>query len=186
MEDMLCDARTGLNKAVVTGPGRAVLFYGRHSMGGGLTTDKARDATFLLTGAGTWVGKSAYLATDPITIQEGRRAIAQAISDHQTKARGPGHPCVNLPVQQPFQFDPLRSSPPKDASEDGGSDHQLSPHQPSRGQECNRHQRDQRPQSPQFPSPSPDCGFKGNWSSLSTASLMLSRSDRSDGSRCPR
>ena len=148
MEDMLHDARTGLTEAVVTGPGRAVLFYGRCSMGEGLTTDKAKDATFLLTGAGMWVGKSAYLATDPMTIQEGRRAIAQAISDQQVKVRGPGHLCVNLPAQQPFQFDPPRSSPPKDASGDGGSDHQLSPHWPSRGQECNRCQRDQRPQSP--------------------------------------
>ena len=52
VEDMLCNARTGLTKAVVTGPGRAVLFYGRHSMGEDLTTDEARDATFLLTGAG--------------------------------------------------------------------------------------------------------------------------------------
>ena len=79
MEDMLHDARTGLTKAEVTGPGREVLFYGRHSMGEGWTADKARDATFLLTGAGTWVGKSVYLATDPMTIKEGRRAIAQAI-----------------------------------------------------------------------------------------------------------
>ena len=29
LEDMLHNARTGLTKAVVTGPGRAVLFYGR-------------------------------------------------------------------------------------------------------------------------------------------------------------
>ena len=36
MKDMLCDARTGLTKVVVIGPGRAVLFYGRHSMGEGL------------------------------------------------------------------------------------------------------------------------------------------------------
>ena len=42
------------------------------SMGEGLTADKARDAAFLLTGAGTWVGKSAYLAADPMKIQEGR------------------------------------------------------------------------------------------------------------------
>ena len=76
VEDMLCDARTGLTEAVVIGSGRAVLFYGRCSMGEGLTTDKDRDATFLLTGAGTWVGKLAYLADDPMTIQEGRRAIA--------------------------------------------------------------------------------------------------------------
>ena len=82
MEDMLHDARTGLTKAVVTGSGRAVLFYGRHSMGEGLTMDEARDATFLLTGAGMWVGKSAYLTADQMTIHEGRRAIAQAISDH--------------------------------------------------------------------------------------------------------
>ena len=75
------DARTRLTEAVVTGPGVAVLFYGRHSIGEGLTMDKARDATFLLTGAGMWVGKSAYLATDPMTIQEGRRAVAQSISD---------------------------------------------------------------------------------------------------------
>ena len=104
VEDMLCDARTGLTEAVVTGPGRAVLFYGRCSMGEGLTTDEARDATFLLTGAGMWVGKLAYLAADPMTIQEGKRAIAQAVSDHWVKARGPRCPRVNLPAQQPFQF----------------------------------------------------------------------------------
>ena len=40
-------------------------------MGEGLTTDEVRDATFLLTGAGTWVGKLAYLTADPITIQKG-------------------------------------------------------------------------------------------------------------------
>ena len=72
VEDMLHDARTSLTKAVVTGPGRAVLFYGRHSMGEGLTADKARDAIFLLTGAGTWLGKSAYLSAEPMTIQEGQ------------------------------------------------------------------------------------------------------------------
>ena len=110
MEDMLHDARTRLTEAVVIGPGRAVLFYGRHSMGEGLTMDEARDATFLLTGAGMWVGKLAYLAADPMTIQEGRRPIAQAESDHQVKARGSGHPHVNLPAQQPFGFDPPRGS----------------------------------------------------------------------------
>ena len=82
MEDMLYDTRTGLTEALVIGPDRAALFYRRHSMGDGLTADEARDAAFLLTGEGTWVGKSAYLAADPMTIQEGRRAIAQAVMDH--------------------------------------------------------------------------------------------------------
>ena len=33
VEDMLSYTRTGLTEAVVTGPGREVLFYGRHSLG---------------------------------------------------------------------------------------------------------------------------------------------------------
>ena len=33
VEDMLCDIRTRFTKAVARSPGRAVLFYGRHSMG---------------------------------------------------------------------------------------------------------------------------------------------------------
>ena len=71
VEDMLCEARTGLTEAVVSGPGRVLLFYGRNLIGEGLTADEARDATFLLTGTSTWVGKSAYLTADPMTIQEG-------------------------------------------------------------------------------------------------------------------
>ena len=76
VEDMLQETRAGLTEAVVIGPGRAILFYGRHSMEEGLKADEARDAAFLLTGAGTWVGKSAYLTADPMTLQEGKRAIA--------------------------------------------------------------------------------------------------------------
>ena len=37
------------------------------------------------------------------------------------KVRGPGHPCVNLPAQQPFRFDHLRGSLIGDAFGDGGS-----------------------------------------------------------------
>ena len=62
VKDMLYEVRTSLTEVVVTGPGRAVLFYGRHSMGDSLATDEVRDAAFLLTGAGMWVGKLAYLA----------------------------------------------------------------------------------------------------------------------------
>ena len=103
-------------EAVVIGPGRAILFYGRHSMGEGLKADEARDASFLLTGAGTWIGKLAYITADPMTLQEGRRAIARAISDHRVKARGLGCPRVNLPAQQPFRFNTSRASPPGDQS----------------------------------------------------------------------
>ena len=183
VEDILYNARTGLTKAVVTGPGRAVLFYRRHSMGEGLMADEVRDAAFLLTGAGMWVGKLAYLAVDPMTIQEGITAIAQAISDNLVQVRAPGCPHVNLLAQQPFRFNALRTSPPKDASGDCGSNYPPSPHQPSRAWERNRRWRDQRPQSPELPSPSLDHGFESDRSSLSTTSSMSSRSDQSDGSR---
>ena len=109
---MLCYARTGPTKAVIMGPGRAVLFYGRHSLGEGLSpdksrdaADKSRDAAFMLTGVGTWVGKPAYLARDPLTIQEGWQEIAWTVTKCQIKARGPGHPHVNPSTPQPFQFD---------------------------------------------------------------------------------
>ena len=110
VEDMLCYARTDLTKAVVMGPGRAVLFYGRCSLGEGLSLGKSRDATFMLIGVGTWVGKPAYLAVDPLLIQEGWQ-ITQAIPKCQIKAMGPGHPHVNLLTPQPFRFDCLGDSP---------------------------------------------------------------------------
>ena len=95
--------------------------------------DETKDATFLLTGAGMWLEKLAYLTTDPVMIQEGKRAIAQAMSDNQVKARGPGHPRVNLLAQHPFQFNALRTSPSKGMSGDCSSDYPQSPCQPSNG-----------------------------------------------------
>ena len=74
-------------------------------MGEGLSPDESRDATFVLTGAGTWLGKPAYLATDTLTIQEAQWEIAQAITKCQIKVRGPRHPHVNLLTPQPFRFD---------------------------------------------------------------------------------
>ena len=58
---MLHHGRTGLTEAVVMGPGRAVLFYGRWSLGEGLSLGEVRDATFTLTGAGTLVDKEIYV-----------------------------------------------------------------------------------------------------------------------------
>ena len=146
-------------------------------MGEGLTLGEARDASFLFTGVSAWVGKPAYLAADPMTIQEGQQAIAQAITNHWVKVRGPGHPHVNLLTQQPFRFDHPRH--PRDAS----SDHQPLPCQPLRGWDCNRCQRDQRQPPPWLPSPSPDYRFESDRSSLLTASLMSSMSDRWEGSQ---
>ena len=182
IEDMLQEARAGLTEAVVIGPGKAILFYGRHSLGEGLKADEARDAAFLLTGAGTWVGRSAYLTANPMTLQEGKRAMAHAISDQGVKARGPGHPRVNPPAQLPFRFNTSRASPPRDWSAHEVPKDRQTPHWPPQGQGCNRRRRDQRPQSPRFPSPLPDRGFKSDRSSISMVSSRSSQSDHSDGS----
>ena len=117
VEGMLCYARTGLTKAMVTGPHRAVLFYWRHSLGEDLSPDEYRDAAIMLTGVGMWVGKPAYFAADPLTIQEGWQEIDWAITKCQIKARGPGHPHVNPSTQQPFRFDQWGDSPQKDTPE---------------------------------------------------------------------
>ena len=90
-------------------------------MGEGLKADEAKDATILLTGARTWVGELAFLTTNPMAIQEGKRAIAQAVLDNRVKARGPGLPWVNPLAQQPFKFNTQGTSPPKDVSRDYSS-----------------------------------------------------------------
>ena len=76
---------------------------GDDSMGEGLKVDEARDATFLLTRSRHLGGTSCLPhCCNLVTIQEGKRAIAQAISDNRVKVRGLGHLCANLPAQQPF------------------------------------------------------------------------------------
>ena len=174
---MLCYARTG--------PGRAVLFYGRQSLGKGLSLGKSRDTAFMLTGAGTLVGKPAYLAADPLTIQAVWQEIAWVITECQIKVRGVGNPHVNPSTPQPFRLNHLGDSPWKDTPRDANSDHQLSPHQPPRGQNCNQCRRDQGLLPPQSPSRSLDCGFESDRNSVSTASLMSSLSYGSEGSLHP-
>ena len=61
IEDMLWDEKSGLTEAVVMGPGWAILFYGRWSLGEGLSFCEACDAMFMLSGAINWVGNQAQL-----------------------------------------------------------------------------------------------------------------------------
>ena len=154
-------------------------------MGEDLNPGEFSDPAFVLTEAGPWVSKPAYLATDPLTIQEDWQEIAWDITECQIKVRGPGHPCVNPSTPQPFLFDHLGDSPQKDTPRDANSDNQLSPHWPLRGQNHNQHRRDQGLSPPQLPLPSLDHRFKSDRSSVSTASLISSLSDRSEGSKHP-
>ena len=156
VEGMQQHSRAGITKAVVLGPRRAILFYGRHSLGEGLSLGKARDVTFTLTGAGTWVGKSAHLAADPLTIQEGWQVIAQAITECQIEARGPGCPHSHPTTAQAFIFSHGDESPQEKCIRDTGFDPQPLHHKLPWGRDCEWWPRNLRPLLPQAPSLSPN------------------------------
>ena len=67
-------------------------------------------------GEGTWVGKPAYLAADPLTIQEGWWEIAQAMTRMPwIKVRGPcASTCESMSTPQPFRFYQWGDSPQRD------------------------------------------------------------------------
>ena len=185
IKDILWHGRTDLIEAVLMGLGSAVLFYGRWSLGEGLSIGKVRDAAFIFMGAGTWVGKLAHLAANPLTIWEGWWVIAQAITKCWVGARGPGHPLSHPTTPQPFRFYCGDESLREKCVEDASFDHWPSLHKPLQGRDCEWWQRNLRPMLPQSPSPSPDCGFKSDRSSVLTSLSVLSQSDRSEGSWHP-
>ena len=153
VEDMLQHRRAGLTKAVVTGPGRAILVYGRCSLGEGPGLGEARDTTFTLIGADTWVGKLAHLATNPLTIQGGQWVIAQAVTECQIRVRGPRYPHSYPRTPQAFRFYHGDESPREKCFEDVGFDHWPPHHKPLWGRDCEWQQRNLRPVLPQPPPP---------------------------------
>ena len=103
-EDMLWDGKSGLTEAFVMGPGWAILFYGRQSLGEGLNLGEAWDTMFMLSGTIRWVGKQAQLNANALSLREGWWLIAQAITGWCIEARGPGHHHSHPPVLLPFRF----------------------------------------------------------------------------------
>ena len=88
----------------MTGPGRAVLFYGHRLLGEGLNLGEARDAAFTLSGIIAWVGKQVQISTKPVSLADSRQLIAQAITKGPIKPRGPDHPWSIPPASMPFNF----------------------------------------------------------------------------------
>ena len=144
VEDMLCYARTGLTEAIVTGPGRAILFYGRQSLGEGLSLGKARDAAFAyLLGWALGLGNQPILPADPFTGP--RRSMGNCpghnrMPDKGERTRASMH--VNLSTPQPFRFDCPGNSPQQDTPGDANSHCQPLLCQPPRGWDQNRCRRD--------------------------------------------
>ena len=114
VEDMVWYGKSGLTEAVVTGPGRAILFYGWQgwqSLGEGLSLGEAWDAAFTLLGSISWVGIQAQLSTILVSLSEGWWLITQAITEGCIKPRGPGHPHSIPPVSTTFNFSSQDPSP---------------------------------------------------------------------------
>ena len=79
VEDMLQNGKSGLTEVVVMGPGWAILFYRRQSLGEGLSLGKVCDTVFTLSGAIIWVGKQVQLISNTLSLLEGQQLIAQTI-----------------------------------------------------------------------------------------------------------
>ena len=60
----------------------------------------ARDIGFSLKGPISWAGGAAQVEVTLNTVQEGCPAIADAIVEKRTKARGPGHPYRMMKVMR--------------------------------------------------------------------------------------
>ena len=96
--------KSGLTEAVVTSPGRAILFYSQQLLGEGLGLGKVQDTMFTLSGAISWVGKQAQLSTKPVHLGDGWQLIAKTITKGHIGPRGPGHPRSIPPASPPFNF----------------------------------------------------------------------------------
>ena len=92
--DMLQKAcpRDFITEAVVLALGEAVLFFGRHLYKKGFLYRNAKDVELGLRGPVNSAGRTAQVEVTVNTIQEGSRAIADAIMEKEMIARGPGHP----------------------------------------------------------------------------------------------
>ena len=73
-------ANLALQKQLWQAHGWVILFYGRQSLGEGLSLGEAWDSMFMLTGAINWVGKQAQLNAIAVSLWEGWQLITQAVT----------------------------------------------------------------------------------------------------------
>ena len=65
---------------------------------------EACDATFMLTGDISWVGKQAQLDANAVTLQDSQQIIAQDMTKQSVEARGSGHPHIHSSAVPPLSF----------------------------------------------------------------------------------
>ena len=193
VEDMLWDGKSGLTESVVMGPGQAILFYGRQSLGEGLSLGETWDAMFSLSGAISWVGKQVQLNANALSLHEGQWLIAQATTKWCVEVSGLGHPHSHLPAFLPFRFCNQDGSPHEARLQSTNKcmeprcTHWMSHHDQDQASQhsWDHGQMEQDPWAVPTPTPSPslDSGFETDRSSVSTSLSVSLQSNRCGGSR---
>ena len=193
--DMLWDGKSGPTEAVVMGPDWAILFYGRQSLGEGLSWGEACDIMFTLWGAISWIGKQAQLNARALSPWEGCWFIAKAKPSPNGTLKL-GDLDIPIPIYLHFchsgfaiRMGPYRKRGSRNTEEhveEPRHTHQMSHHDWGWVPPCgwDHSQMWWHPWAALAPSPSLDLGFKSDKSSVSTSSSVSSRADRSWGSRC--
>ena len=90
--DMFMDGLEQITEAVVLVQGETILFFGWWSHKEGLPLGNARDAGFSLTAPVNLARRMVQVEVTVNTIKEGCWAIADAVVEKRTKAKGPGCP----------------------------------------------------------------------------------------------
>ena len=172
---------------------RAVLFYGRQSLGEGLSLGEAHNAMFMLSEGISQVCKQAQLNANALSLCKGWWVIVQAITEWHTEVRGPRHPCTHLPAFCHLGFmimaGPEEERPPSADKhiEDPRHTHWTSQHDWGQVQQWGWDHSwmwwELWAALPPLLSPLLSCRFKSNRSSISISSSVSSRSNRSGGSR---
>ena len=179
-EDMLWDGISGLMEAVVTGPGQAILLYGRWYLGEGLSLGKAWETMFILSGDTSWIGKQAQLKANPVCLGEGWWLMTQIITEQCIEPRRPRHPHSIPPASEPFIFHNQGESLKGCLGITIGhctmikAEHYSAARNTAIGNEI---------YGPPYPITITNHGFESDWSSVSTSSSVSSRSDSSGGCR---
>ena len=195
VEDMLWDGKSGLMEVVVTGPGQAILSYGRQSLGEGLSLGKAWDAPYSHYQESSFgLVSKPKLNANTVSLWEGWWLIAHTINEQHIEARGPGHPYLLWPASPLFTFHNQDKSTQGEARLPTAEEWLEVPrhkcqtlyHEQGWALQCGwdhgHRQQDPWAALTLSPSLSPDHRFETDSTSLSTSSSVLSRSDRSGGS----
>ena len=189
VEDMFHDSKAGLTEVILMGLGCAVLFYERQSLGEGLSLGEAWDIMFPLSGGSVGLASMLSLMLMHYTCGEGWQLITQAMTKWCAQARRPGHPHSCLSASLLFRFCSYDGPPWEERLQSADEPMEEPRHihwalhhdwdwESQHSQDCGQRWWDPLVAPIPTPSPSLECGFKSDRSSVSSSSLVSLHSNR--------